>query len=128
MFYDAKQYAALRRPTSRLRCFVGFPSLRSGHPTSRLRCFVGFPSLRSGHPTSRLRLLLALTHLRLTIVLDADALDEVELGFEEVDVLLLGLEDRLEQLARHEVPVRLAIDDGSLELDMSGQLELQVAL
>ena len=51
------------------------------------------------------RLLLALTQLRLTIVLDTDALDEIELGFEIVDVLFLGLEDGLEELAGDEVPV-----------------------
>jgi hypothetical protein len=43
-------------------------------------------------------------------------------------VLLLGLEDRLEQLARDEVPERLAVADGSLELDVRRHLELEIAL
>ena len=34
-------------------------------------------------------LLFVRAHLRLTIVLDANALDEVELGLEEIDVLFL---------------------------------------
>ena len=48
-------------------------------------------------------LLFVRAHLRLAIVLDANALDEIELGLEEVDVLLLGFENGREQLARYEI-------------------------
>ena len=53
------------------------------------------------------RLLFALTQLRLAEILDTDALDQVELGFEIVDVLFLGLEVGLEELARAEIAVGL---------------------
>ena len=48
-------------------------------------------------------LLFVRAQLRLTIVLNANALDEVELGLEEIDVLFLGFENGLEQLTRHEI-------------------------
>src|SRR3569833_469695 len=67
-------------------------------------------------------------HLRLAIVLDTNALDEIELGLEVVDMLFLGLENRLEQLARNEFPEGLAIADGCLELGVCRHLELEVAL
>ena len=44
-------------------------------------------------------IVLVLSQLRLTIILNPNALDEIELSFEVVDVLFLGLENGLEQLA-----------------------------
>jgi hypothetical protein len=94
----------------------GTVSRVSGEPTcqTRMRKYESYftcrrTALDAGAPdctaTSDGRLLLALTQLRLTIVLDTDALDEIELGFEIVDVLFLGLEDGLEELAGDEVAV-----------------------
>jgi hypothetical protein len=57
-------------------------------------------------------------HLRLAVVLQADALDQLELRLEPVDVLFLGLEDVLEQLARNVVARRFAVDDAGLEVGM----------
>ena len=42
---------------------------------------------------------LSSAHLRLAVVLDPDALDQRQLRLEPVDVLFLGFEDVLEQLA-----------------------------
>ena len=59
---------------------------------------------RTGAPPQRIATLFVVrAHLGLTIVLDTNALDEVELGLEEIDVLFLGFENGLEQLTRYEI-------------------------
>ena len=67
-------------------------------------------------------------HLRLAVVLQPDAPDELDLRLEEVDVLFLGLEDVLEQLAADVVADLLAVSDRGLEVRVRELLELEVAL
>ena len=50
-------------------------------------------------PRSRSVLALELAHMLLGVELEPDALDQVELGFEEIDVMLLVLHQLLEQVA-----------------------------
>jgi len=45
----------------------------------------------------------------LFVKLDSDALDEIKLGFEEVDVMLLVLHDALEQVTRNVVLDAVAV-------------------
>src|SRR6202167_2061468 len=83
-------------------------------------------SFMPGSPLSRAILSARPFHLRLGVVLQADALHQVELRLEPVDVLFFGFEDALENLARHEVAEPLAIGDRGLQLDVRRTLELQV--
>ena len=64
----------------------------------------------------------------LRIELDAELGDEIDLGLEEVDVLLLGLEDALEELAADVIADLFAMGDGGLQRGMRDHLEPQVAL
>src|SRR3954447_10648305 len=67
-------------------------------------------------------------HLRLAVVLDTDAHDQVELRLEEIDVFFFGLEDVLENFAAHVVADALAVRDGGLQVRMPEVFELEVAL
>src|SRR5512139_338118 len=66
--------------------------------------------------------------LGLLVVLQPDAAEQFELRLEEVDVLFLGLEDVLEQLAAHVVADLLAVRDRGLQVRVGDVLEPQVAL
>ena len=50
------------------------------------------------------------------VALDPDLLDQVELAFEEIDVLLLAFQDVQQQVARHEVAHALAIGDALAQI------------
>src|ERR1051326_8117314 len=65
--------------------------------------------------------------LALQPVLQALPVDEIELHLEPVDVLFLGLEDLLEQLARDVILHRLAVGNRLLQRRARSHLELEVA-
>src|SRR3546814_10145716 len=75
----------------------------------------------------RLRLLVAVD-LGLQVVLLAEPRDQVELRFQPVDVLFLGLEDVGEQPAADEIAELLAVHDRGPERRERRQLQRQVAL
>ncbi|CAM2143657.1 hypothetical protein PT2222_150094 [Paraburkholderia tropica] len=64
---------------------------------------------------------------RLLIILDADLVDQPDLGFEPVDMIFGVVENLDENLPRHEVANRLAIDDGFLTLRLRDPFELEIA-
>ncbi len=64
----------------------------------------------------------------LDVVLDADAFDETELGFQEVDVLFLGVEDLLKQVAADEVLDGLAVGDSGAQVGHRVHLQLEIAV
>ena len=66
--------------------------------------------------------------LQLDVVLQAHALDHLELGLEEIDVLFLTFEDALEDLAAGEVAHALAVLDRVLEQRDRFHLQRQVGL
>src|SRR5262245_36239799 len=66
--------------------------------------------------------------LRLQVILQADPVDQLELRLEPVDVILLGVEDALEQVAAHVVLHGLAMRNGLAQRRHRLLLELEVAL
>ena len=58
-------------------------------------------SARFRGPIWRSVALLHIAHLRLQVVLQAHLADQIDLGFEEVDVLLGVVQDLLQQVARY---------------------------
>ena len=94
MFFNWKRH---RLPRSAPLCAPGDNVMQ----TTRWRDVSGV-SLSARDRSNRNALIvlaLGFMQLRLTIILNANALDEIELSFEVVDVLFLGLENGLEQLA-----------------------------
>ena len=55
----------------------------------------------------------ALTDLRLQVVLKTDLADQLDLGFQEVDVLFGVVQDRLQQIAGHVVAHGFAVSNAA---------------
>src|SRR5690606_40289061 len=64
--------------------------------------------------------------LGLQVVLEPEALDQLELGFQPVDVLLLGLQDRVEEVPGDVILARFAVGDRRLQVDAGVELEVQI--
>ena len=94
MFFNWKRH---RLPRSALLCALGDNVMQTIRP--RDVSGVSLSARDRGNRSALIVLALCLAQLRLTIILNANALDEIELSFEVVDVLFLGLENGLEQLA-----------------------------
>src|SRR5262249_31366623 len=69
-----------------------------------------------------------LTDVMLSVELEAELGDEIELGFEEIDVALLVRHERLEQVAGHVVPGRMTVGGGLLVEGARGVLGGEVAV
>src|SRR5437868_5733290 len=53
------------------------------------------------------------------VALDADLLDQIELAFEEIDMLLFAVQDLQEQVAGNEIAHAFAIGDGFAQIRQS---------
>src|SRR6266542_3275998 len=67
-------------------------------------------------------------HLRLLVVRNAHLVNQLELDFQPVDMLLLGFEDAAKEIAAHVVAAGFAVGNGSFQDRMRGKLELEVTL
>ena len=95
MFFNWKRH---RLPRSALLCALGDNVMQTTRPRDVSGVSLGARD-RSNRSALIVLAALCLAQLRLTIILNANTLDEIELSFEVVDVLFLGLENGLEQLA-----------------------------
>ena len=81
---------------------------------------------RAGLAALRLELALEPADVLLGVELEADTLDQVELGFEEIDVMFLVLHQALEQVARDIVLDAVAVGRGFLveraRADLGGEI------
>src|SRR5690625_176603 len=67
-------------------------------------------------------------HLGLLVVLQADPVDQAQLGFHSVDVLFFGLESFLQQVSAAVIAYRLAVLDAFAQRRDRVELQLEVAL
>jgi hypothetical protein len=64
--------------------------------------------------------------LQQDVAFEADAVDQLELGFEEIDLLLFAFENIAEEIARDEISDSLAMRDRLAQPREAGLFEAQI--
>src|SRR5438874_2114497 len=73
------------------------------------------------------RRLLCRSGLQQDVTFEADPVDQLELGFEEIDLILLAFENIAEEIARDEISDPLAMRDRLAQSRKAGLFEAQIA-